>query len=119
MPKSFARLALFVFLTGTLLTTPVFSRTTRPDKPASAPVVVSFGSECCGINRAAFDKLERFVKAFEKAHRVKIVSERRHWGKEGEFDVTFPLTGIEKSRQSLFRKELVELLKSERLVTVR
>jgi thiol-disulfide isomerase/thioredoxin len=117
MPKPI--LALFVFMTGILLAAPVFSRTARPDKPATAPVVVSFGSECCGTNRKAFDKLEQFVKTFEKSRKVKIVSERRNWGKEGEFDVIFPLTGIEKSRQSLFRKELVEVLKGERLVTVR
>ncbi len=115
MPKTL----LALILTGTIFAAPVFSRTVRPDKPATAPVVVSFGSECCGTNRKAFEKLERFVAAFEKSHKVKIVWERRHWGKEGEFDVIFPLTGVEKSRQSLFRKELVEVLKGERLVTVR
>lgn len=119
MPKMLFHLALSVFLTATIFAFPGFSHTARQEKAATAPLVVSFGSECCGINRKAFEKLERFVKAFEKSHKVKIASERRHWGKEGEFDVIFPLTGIGAPLKIRFKAEVRAALKDERLVTVR
>lgn len=82
-------------------------------------LVVSFESICCGTNRTAQEKLERCVSNFEKAHKLKLAVERRNWGKEGEFDLAYPLSELPPKVQKRFIADLRAALAGEKQVEIR
>lgn len=82
-------------------------------------LVVSFSSICCGTNHQAQKKLETFVTRFEKTLGKKLAVERRHWGKEGEFDLAFPLSELGPEPQKKFIADLRSVLAGEKQVDVR
>lgn len=45
---------------------------------------VLLGSECCGIDRQALEKVQNLHREFEKKHKMKLTYETLSWGKEGE-----------------------------------
>ncbi len=69
------------------------------DPPIVYPLVVSFGSACCGTNRDAARTLERLLDAYLPEA---LGLERVSWGEEGEYDLCFTLAGLApKQRLSL------------------
>lgn len=82
-------------------------------------LVVSFTSICCGTNHEAQRKLEQFVARFEKVLGKKLAVERRHWGKEGEFDLAYSLSEIGPGPQKKFIADLRGVLAGEERVEIR
>jgi hypothetical protein len=89
-----------------------------PEAPAgnsaSYPLVVSFGSECCGTDTEADDELESIVNHYG-VHALGAV--HAYWGKEGEYDVCFTLTGLSPAERMRFVSEIKTRIR-RRLVEV-
>ena len=74
----------------------LLSCATSPAKSATSngatfAVVVGFGSECCGIDNAARDALDRVVARFPRSTTGRV---EHLWGKEGDTDVCFTLEAL-------------------------
>jgi hypothetical protein len=73
------------------------------------PAVIKFTSECCGVpdSKPVFE----FVRSFRKQHKIKKVIAYRiaPLGREGEYDLAFPLKEMTKSQSRLFRTKLTQV----------
>ncbi len=90
----------------------------EPEGPAPQRLTVSFGSECCGIDREAHDALEALLADFERAQGVTLPRQSPHWGKEGEVDECFDLSALTPSQRAAFDASVTERLGDTRLVTI-
>jgi hypothetical protein len=61
------------------------------------PVIVSFYSIGQGIDRGQTEKLLAYIQTYEKKAGKKIEYSEVHWGREGENDFCFPLSGFSDS----------------------
>ena len=66
-------------------------------------LVVSFGSECCGTDRAASDALDHITERYAADA---LGARRGRWGKEGEFDSCFTLAGLKPAERSQFVQQV-------------
>src|SRR6185503_10536349 len=57
-------------------------------------LIVSFYSICCGINGEAKEKVDEFVSNYERDKRTRLARETVNWGREGEIDYCFRLSGL-------------------------
>lgn len=73
--------------------------------------IVSFYSIGTGVNGAAVQQLEGFIKQFEATNKVSVPYVPVRWGREGEVDYCFKLNGMTAVQQVAFIKESLELLK--------
>lgn len=73
--------------------------------------IVSFYSIGTGVNGAAIQQLEGFIKQFETKNKVSVPYVPVRWGREGEVDYCFKLNGMTAVQQVSFIKESQELLK--------
>jgi hypothetical protein len=89
------------------------------DEKKKYRLVVSFESECCGINHRAEDKFKKFIATEEHKNKVKLESTQTYWGKEGERDYCFELKELSKSKQKSFIRALRKLLAAYKLVQVK
>jgi len=90
--------------------TPTSERTTR--------LVVSFFSICCGIDDKAKEKLDTFIKSYEKAKRKQLTKSAVSWGREGEIDYCMKLSELSRKEQKRFIAKVRLLLKSSKLVHI-
>lgn len=74
--------------------------------------IVSFYSIGTGVNGAAIQQLEGFIKQFETKNKVSVPYVPVRWGREGEVDYCFKLNGMTAVQQVSFIKESQELLKA-------
>ena len=68
------------------------------------PVIISFYSIGQGIDRGQTEKLTAYLQAFEKKSGKKIEYSKVYWGREGETDFCFPLTGFTDNQITDFLK---------------
>ena len=54
---------------------------------ARYPLVVSFGSVCCGIDHNAEARVKAAIARHQQQTGQKIPQQRRYWGKEGEINL--------------------------------
>jgi hypothetical protein len=77
---------------------------------------VSFFSIGSGINGRAKQQYLDFIKEYEVKNKVKVEYEVANWGKEGETDFCFKLSGLNTEEQSKFISDSKELLKNSKNV---
>lgn len=80
------------------------------------PFIVSFYSIGEGIDRGQPEKLRSFIDAFGKKRDIKIEFLETHWGREGETDYCFPLTGFSDSGISEFKAGVQNAIKEAKHV---
>jgi hypothetical protein len=81
-------------------------------------LIVSFYSICCGIDGKAKEKLETFIKNYERAKGKRLTKEAIRWGKEGEVDYCFRLSELSPGEQKRFISKIRLLLKQSKLVHI-
>lgn len=87
-----------------------------PPVDATSRFSVSFISIGAGTDGKAKDQFEQFMTAFEQKNNVKLKYEKINWGREGEVDYCFDLTGLDAKKRTQFVAETKELLQSSTLV---
>ncbi|MCU0524477.1 MAG: hypothetical protein MUF72_06590 [Elainella sp. Prado103] len=113
--------AILMVLLGLPSPTQADLQKTAMKETASQPIhrlVVSFRSECCGTDRAAIERIDRFIAEFEQAHHSQINFEKSVWGREGEFDYCFDLNQISETVTLAFITGIYEQAQASRLVNV-
>jgi hypothetical protein len=78
--------------------------------------IVSFYSGGAGIDRGMPDKLKSFIESFSKKIEIEIPYNESHWGREGETDYCFPLTGLSDAQVTGFITGAKDALKSSQQV---
>jgi len=73
-------------------------------------VIISFYSIGQGIDRGQTEKLHEYLQSYEKKAGKKIEYSEVHWGREGETDFCFPLTGFSDKQVTDFLKGAKESL---------
>lgn len=112
MRNSFVFMILFVVAVFTHHSKAETSKTTYR-------LIISFGSECCGIDHMAQDEIDKFIAAYEKKKKVKLQRKVVYWGKEGERDYCFTLSEISKKEQANLIAEIKTIAKKSKLVEVK
>ncbi len=79
---------------------------------------ISFISIGSGTDRKAKQEYEQFIKQFEASNNVTILLDKATWGKEGEIDFCFNLTGLSNVLQKQFIQETKSKLKDSKLVRI-
>lgn len=74
-------------------------------------LIVSFYSIGTGVNSAAVQQLEAFVKKYETKNKVSVPYTPVRWGREGEVDYCFMLSEMSAPQQIAFIAETKALLK--------
>ena len=74
------------------------------------PVIISFFSIGEGIDRGQKEKLMTFITSYEKKAGKKMEYSEVHWGREGETDFCFPMTGFSDIQVTDFLKGAKEAL---------
>lgn len=75
------------------------------------PFIVSFYSSGEGIDRGFPEKLLAFIESYGNKIKIKIEFSEIHWGREGETDYCFPLSGMQDSGILNFKSGLKDALK--------
>ena len=73
--------------------------------------IISFYSIGSGIDRGQPELLKLYIESFEKKSSLKVDYSEVHWGREGETDYCFPLTGWNENQVSDFIRGAKEELK--------
>jgi hypothetical protein len=107
---------LVIILTLTCLT--VFAQSQTQVREETSRLVVSFYSICCGIDRQAQEKLDKFINTYEKAKGKQLTRSAVHWGREGEIDYCLKLSELSPRQQRKFISKVRSLLKSSKLVHI-
>lgn len=81
-------------------------------------LVVSFYSICCGIDHKAKEKLDKFIKQYEKAKGKQLTKAAVRWGREGEIDYCLQLSELSPREQKRFIAKVRSLLKRSKLVHI-
>lgn len=84
----------------------------KADSSNMARVVVSFISKGAGIDRKAQEKLDAWLKERGTAY------ETKNWGREGETNYCFFLTGMQKQQQEKFVSDLKTFIGANEMVIV-
>jgi len=87
-------------------------------KARNPRLVVSFYSICCGIDHEAQERLDKFIRQYEKTKRRQLAKTTVNWGREGEVDYCLPLSEISARDQRSFIAKVRTLLKSSKLVHI-
>lgn len=82
-------------------------------------LVVSFYSICCGIDLKAQEKLDDFIKRYEKAKGKQLTKAAVRWGKEGEIDYCLQLSELSRKEQKRFISKVRLLLTRSKLVSIK
>lgn len=82
-------------------------------------LIISFGSECCGINKEAEKKIRKIISLYEKEKKVKLKRNKIYWGKEGEFDYCYTLSEISADEQIKLINKTKEIANASKLVEIR
>ena len=82
-------------------------------------LVISFNSICCGIDHDAQNRLDDFIKHYEKAKRKQLTKATVHWGKEGEVDYCLPLSELSQKERKTFISNVRSLIGKSRLVDIK
>lgn len=81
-------------------------------------LVVSFYSICCGIDHKAQERLDKFIRRYEKAKSKQLTKEAVRWGREGEVDYCLKLSELSRREQRRFISNVRRLLKRSKLVHI-
>ena len=111
----------FVFSLIVLLWLPtlsVLSGNRLQAKERNYRLIVSFYSICCGINGKAKEKLDEFVSNYERDKRTRLARETVNWGREGEIDYCFKLSGLRSREENRVVSEIKKLVKGFDLVHI-
>ena len=81
-------------------------------------LVVSFYSICCGIDQKAKEKLDGFIKHYEKTKGKQLTKAAVRWGREGEIDYCLRLSELSPREQKRFIAKVRLLLKRSKLVHI-
>lgn len=81
-------------------------------------LVVSFYSICCGIDQKAKEKLDGFIRQYEKAKGKQLTKAAVRWGREGEIDYCLKLSELSPREQKRFIAKVRLLLKRSKLVHI-
>jgi hypothetical protein len=81
-------------------------------------LVVSFYSICCGIDHKAQERLDKFIKRYEKAKGKQLTKATVRWGREGEVDYCLNLSELSRREQKRFIAQVRWLLKRSKLVHI-
>ena len=81
-------------------------------------LVVSFYSICCGIDQKARERLDRFIRRYEKAKGKQLTKAEVRWGREGEVDYCLKLSELSRREQRRFISNVRRLLKRSKLVHI-
>lgn len=82
-------------------------------------LVVSFYSICCGIDQQAKEKLDEFIKRYEKAKGKQLTKAAIRWGREGEIDYCLRLSELSPRERKRFIAKVRLLLKRSKLVHIK
>ena len=107
-------LALFLSLSGLY----GFANGQTQVKEQTPRLVVSFFSICCGIDDKAKEKLDVFIKRYEKTTGKQLTKTAVRWGREGEIDYCLPLSELSRREQKRFISKVRVLLKRSKLVHI-
>lgn len=96
MQKIFFAICSMIFLSNA-----VFAQTTT-----TYPVVVSFGSMCCGV--PSNEPVIKLIKSFKKQYKIKqvVVENIGPMGREGEYYLAFHLKEFSKAQKIKFIQQL-------------
>jgi len=108
------RLVTILILTG--LT--VFANGQTRVRKQTSRLVVSFYSICCGIDHKTKEKLDKFIKQYEKAKGKRLTKAAVRWGREGEIDYCLKLSELSPRQQKKFISKVRSLLKRSKLVHI-
>ncbi len=107
-------LALFLSLMGLSS----FAHGQKQATEQTSRLVISFYSICCGINHKAQEKLDDFIKHYERAKGKQLTKAAVRWGREGEIDYCFKLSELSRREQRRFIAKVRLLLKRSKLVHI-
>jgi hypothetical protein len=100
----------FVFTLALFLSLMSFSSFAHGQRQAgkqTSRLVISFYSICCGIDHKAKEKLDKFIRQYEKAKGKRLTKAAVRWGREGEIDYCLALLELpqESGRDSFLKSE--------------
>ena len=81
-------------------------------------LIVSFYSICCGINGKAKEQLDEFISNYEKEKRIGLARETVNWGREGEIDYCFKLSGLPSKERNRVVSKIKALVNGSELVRI-
>jgi hypothetical protein len=68
---------------------------------------ISFISKASGVDQKVKEKVDAVMVSFAAKNKVELKYEKKHWGREGEFDYNFDLKNLSTSQ----KKSFVSLIK--------
>ncbi len=80
------------------------------DSIVSYPIVIQFQSVCCGV--PSEEPLISFLKTFKRNNKIKKITAYKigPLGREGEYNIGFKLTELNKAQKKSFIKKLKQLV---------
>ena len=93
-------------------------KTTTSNSNNSYRLIVSFISKGAGTDIVTLASMESLIKTFSNRDGFLVTYETFPWGREGESDYCFKMTGMKKSKQAEFVKSIKNLVKDAPLVIV-
>ncbi len=78
-------------------------------------LIVRFGSICCGTDENAVTQIAEIISKYERQITKPIVSQKVHWGFEGEFTLCFTLTELSAPMQDAFVSDVRTTVTSSRV----
>lgn len=88
-------------------------------EPRLHSMVISFTSIGSGTDTEAESKLTSWISSFEKTEQIKLNYNVNFWGKEGERDYCFDLSGLKNEVKQHFESQVNELLKGNYRVLIK
>lgn len=95
------------------------NHTLHKANPRQYRLIISFGSECCGIDQKAEKEIGEIIAKYEKKNNVKLERKTVRWGKEGERDFCYLLGELSKGEQWRLIAEINAVAKKSKLVDVK
>lgn len=95
------------------------NHTLHKANPRQYRLIISFGSECCGIDQKAEKEIGEIIAKHEKKNKVKLERKTIRWGKEGERDFCYLLGELSKDEQIKLIAEIKSVAKKSKLVDVK
>ncbi len=81
-------------------------------------LVVKFGSQCCGTDKAARQRLAEIIAMYEQRDANKIVFKKFYWGKEGEYSACFKLKELSEEQKMEFVKAVNASIHSSDIIKI-
>ncbi len=101
-----------------LMASPIVANARIQAREWKSRLVVSFYSICCGINRQAQEKFDKFITGYEKKRGKRLAKTAIRWGKEGEIDYCLRLSELSPRERKIFIYRVRLLLKRSKLVHI-